>query len=246
MNKHGVIPTLRKQPITVVRQFRHVVGREKVVHRERATTPILGYPFDYQDNTPELRHQLPRRQVETGHEGSRKWRVRPSKSDLKRIFEQGEEPRRSKLIIISNNCPPLRKSEIEYYAMLVEVHHYIEQVVSYVSFDSIKIDRYKQDSRSSYNLDINSQQYRWTVTLQALIEDNNLKRSSHKTKSDPSFDKALQMLHVDLYRPIAKQSLNGKKYILVLVDEFSRYTWVEFVRKKSHVPMLLINLLKRL
>ncbi|KAJ9536184.1 hypothetical protein OSB04_un000644 [Centaurea solstitialis] len=82
-----------------------------------------------------------------------------------------------KLIIISNNCPPLRKSEIEYYAMLVEDHHYIEQVVSYVSFDSIKIDRYKQDSRSSYNLDINSQQYRWTVTLRALIEDNNVGRT---------------------------------------------------------------------
>ncbi|KAJ9541041.1 hypothetical protein OSB04_027547 [Centaurea solstitialis] len=31
-----------------------------------------------------------------------------------------------KPIIISNNCPPLRKSEIEYYAMLVEVHHYNE------------------------------------------------------------------------------------------------------------------------
>ncbi|KAJ9556305.1 hypothetical protein OSB04_010919 [Centaurea solstitialis] len=70
-----------------------------------------------------------------------------------------------KLIIISNNCPPLRKSEIEYYAMLVGVHHYNEQVVSYISFDSIKIDRYKQDSRNGYNLDINSQQYRWTVTL---------------------------------------------------------------------------------
>ncbi|KAJ9550939.1 hypothetical protein OSB04_014984 [Centaurea solstitialis] len=82
-----------------------------------------------------------------------------------------------KLIIISNNCPPLRKSEIEYYAMLVEDHHYIEQVVSYVSFNSIKIDRYKQDSRNSYNLDINSQQYRWTVTLRALIEDNNVGRT---------------------------------------------------------------------
>ncbi|CAD6246182.1 unnamed protein product [Miscanthus lutarioriparius] len=31
-----------------------------------------------------------------------------------------------KLIIIANNCPPLRKSEIEYYAMLakVSVHHF--------------------------------------------------------------------------------------------------------------------------
>ena len=33
---------------------------------------------------------------------------------------------KSKVIIISNNCPPLRKSELEYYAMLskTEVHHY--------------------------------------------------------------------------------------------------------------------------
>ncbi|KAJ9539118.1 hypothetical protein OSB04_031851 [Centaurea solstitialis] len=54
------------------------------------------------------------------------------------------------------------------------------------------------------------------------------------------------MLHVDLYGPIAKQSLSGKKYILMLIDEFSRFTWFEFVRKKSHVLMLLINLLKRL
>jgi large subunit ribosomal protein L30e len=33
---------------------------------------------------------------------------------------------KGKLIIIANNCPPLRKSEIEYYAMLSKtgVHHY--------------------------------------------------------------------------------------------------------------------------
>lgn len=32
----------------------------------------------------------------------------------------------SKLVIISSNCPPIRKSEIEYYAMLARtnVHHY--------------------------------------------------------------------------------------------------------------------------
>ncbi|KAI5006732.1 hypothetical protein ZWY2020_033975 [Hordeum vulgare] len=33
---------------------------------------------------------------------------------------------KAKLVILANNCPPLRKSEIEYYAMLakVTVHHY--------------------------------------------------------------------------------------------------------------------------
>ena len=34
--------------------------------------------------------------------------------------------------------------------------------------------------------------------------------------------------------------------MFVLVDDFSRYTWVEFVRKKSDVPILLINLLKKI
>ncbi|MCO5555366.1 hypothetical protein L7F22_052543 [Adiantum nelumboides] len=34
---------------------------------------------------------------------------------------------KGKLVIIANNCPPLRKSEIEYYAMLSKtgVHHYL-------------------------------------------------------------------------------------------------------------------------
>ena len=33
---------------------------------------------------------------------------------------------RSKLVVISNNCPPIKKAELEYYAMLSKtpVHHY--------------------------------------------------------------------------------------------------------------------------
>ena len=35
-------------------------------------------------------------------------------------------PRAAKLVMIADNCPPLRKSEVEYYAMLAKtvVHHY--------------------------------------------------------------------------------------------------------------------------
>ena len=82
--------------------------------------------------------------------------------------------------------------------------------------------------------------------LCSACEMGKLKRSAHRSKADPSYDKPLQLLHVDLCGPISVQSLGGKKYILVLIDEFSRFTWVEFVRKKSHVPIILINLLKRL
>ncbi|KAJ9557719.1 hypothetical protein OSB04_012333 [Centaurea solstitialis] len=71
--------------------------------------------------------------------------------------------------------------------------------------------------------------------LCSACEIGKLRISSHKTKSDPSYDKHLQMLHVELCGPMSVQCLGGKKYILV-----------EFVRKKSQVLLLLINLLNRL
>ncbi|GJX95629.1 integrase, catalytic region, zinc finger, CCHC-type containing protein [Tanacetum coccineum] len=41
---------------------------------------------------------------------------------------------------------------------------------------------------------------------------------------------------MDLCRPIRIQSINGKKYILVIIDDFSRFTWVKFLRSKDEVP----------
>ncbi|KAI3771213.1 hypothetical protein L6452_02372 [Arctium lappa] len=82
--------------------------------------------------------------------------------------------------------------------------------------------------------------------LCSACEMGKMKRSSHKTKSENNCPRPLHMLHVDLCGPISVQSLAGKKYILVLIDEFSRYTWIEFIRAKSDVPEILIRLLKRL
>ncbi|KAI3715071.1 hypothetical protein L6452_22037 [Arctium lappa] len=82
--------------------------------------------------------------------------------------------------------------------------------------------------------------------LCSACEMGKMKRSSHKTKSDNNCPRPLHMLHVDLCGPISVQSLSGKKYILVLIDEYSRYTWIEFIRAKSDVPDILIMLLKRL
>ena len=38
---------------------------------------------------------------------------------------------------------------------------------------------------------------------------------------------------MDLMGPITPESVAGKRYIFVLVDDFSRYTWVDFLRNKS-------------
>ena len=67
------------------------------------------------------------------------------------------------------------------------------------------------------------------------------KRSSHKSISESSITQNLKLLHMDLCGPISTESFSGKKYILVIVDDFSRYTWVEFLRKKSETPDLIIN-----
>ncbi|KAJ9536171.1 hypothetical protein OSB04_un000651 [Centaurea solstitialis] len=73
-----------------------------------------------------------------------------------------------------------------------------------------------------------------------------MKRSSHKSKTESSCQSPLEMLHMDLCRPMRIQSISGKKYILVMVDEYSRYTWLEFLRMKFEAPELIIKFIKRI
>ncbi|GJX00403.1 retrovirus-related pol polyprotein from transposon TNT 1-94 [Tanacetum coccineum] len=70
------------------------------------------------------------------------------------------------------------------------------------------------------------------------------KRKSFKTKTTPSSKRRLQILHMDLYGPMRVESFNGKKYVLVIVDDYSRYTWTHFLRSKDETPKVLIKFLK--
>ncbi|GJT54408.1 retrovirus-related pol polyprotein from transposon TNT 1-94 [Tanacetum coccineum] len=56
------------------------------------------------------------------------------------------------------------------------------------------------------------------------------KKKPHKPKSEDTNQEKLYLLHMDLCRPMRVASVNGKKYILVIVDDFSRFTWVKFLR----------------
>ncbi|GKD20380.1 retrovirus-related pol polyprotein from transposon TNT 1-94 [Tanacetum coccineum] len=56
----------------------------------------------------------------------------------------------------------------------------------------------------------------------------------------------LHTLHMDLCGPMRVQSINGKKYILVIVDDYSRFTWVKFLRSKDETPEFVINFLKQI
>ncbi|GKB06583.1 retrovirus-related pol polyprotein from transposon TNT 1-94 [Tanacetum coccineum] len=71
------------------------------------------------------------------------------------------------------------------------------------------------------------------------------KKESHKPKTKPSTNERLHMLHMDLCRPIRVESVNGKRYILVIVDDYSRFTWVKFLRTKDETPDVIIKFLKQ-
>nr|GEU46543.1 retrotransposon-related protein [Tanacetum cinerariifolium] len=49
-----------------------------------------------------------------------------------------------------------------------------------------------------------------------------------------------------LPRPLRVQSINGKKYILVIIDDYSRFTWVKFLRSKDDTLEFVVKLLKQL
>nr|GFA10916.1 hypothetical protein [Tanacetum cinerariifolium] len=62
------------------------------------------------------------------------------------------------------------------------------------------------------------------------------KRKSFHTKLTPSSKIRLQLLHMDLCGPMRVASINGKIYVLVIVDDYSRYTWTYFLRSKDETP----------
>nr|GEZ20574.1 hypothetical protein [Tanacetum cinerariifolium] len=66
------------------------------------------------------------------------------------------------------------------------------------------------------------------------------KRKSFQSKTTPSSKRRLQLLHMDLCGPMRVESINGKKYVLVIVDDYSRYTWTYFLRSKDETPEVLI------
>nr|GEW13124.1 putative ribonuclease H-like domain-containing protein [Tanacetum cinerariifolium] len=77
-------------------------------------------------------------------------------------------------------------------------------------------------------------------------EQGKRKRASHLPKPVPNSKQRLHLLHMDLYGPMRVASINGKRYVLVIVDDYSRYTWVYFLRTKDETPEVIKNFLKKI
>ncbi|GJY21768.1 retrovirus-related pol polyprotein from transposon TNT 1-94, partial [Tanacetum coccineum] len=68
------------------------------------------------------------------------------------------------------------------------------------------------------------------------------RKATHKPKTINTITEVLHTLHMDLCGPLRVQSINGKKYILVIVGDYSRFTWVKFLRSKDETPTFVITL----
>ncbi|GKC99385.1 retrovirus-related pol polyprotein from transposon TNT 1-94 [Tanacetum coccineum] len=70
------------------------------------------------------------------------------------------------------------------------------------------------------------------------------KKKAHKTKYEDTNQEKLYLLHMDLCGPMRVANVNEKKYILIIVDDYSRFTWVKCLRSKDKAPNFIIKFLK--
>ncbi|GJZ05725.1 retrovirus-related pol polyprotein from transposon TNT 1-94 [Tanacetum coccineum] len=81
--------------------------------------------------------------------------------------------------------------------------------------------------------------------LCSACEQGKRKKPSLLPKLVPSTESKLELIHMDLCGPIRVAIINGEKYILVVVDDYSRYTWVYFLRTKYEASDVIIDFINQ-
>jgi hypothetical protein len=71
-------------------------------------------------------------------------------------------------------------------------------------------------------------------------------RVAHKKTSSILTSRNLELLHMDLMGPTRTSSLGGRKYIMVIVDDYSRYTWALLLQEKSNAFKAVQQLFKKI
>ena len=71
-------------------------------------------------------------------------------------------------------------------------------------------------------------------------------KAKHSSTQTSATSRPLELLHFDLMGPTRTESLGGKRYIMVVVDDFTRFTWVILRRSKSDAPEHIETLCTRL
>ncbi|GJU83775.1 retrovirus-related pol polyprotein from transposon TNT 1-94 [Tanacetum coccineum] len=81
--------------------------------------------------------------------------------------------------------------------------------------------------------------------LNFACEQGKSKKASLPPKLVPSTESKLELLHMDLCGSMRVAKINGKKCILVIIDDYSQYTWVYFLRTKDEAPDMIIDFINQ-
>nr|GEU45842.1 hypothetical protein [Tanacetum cinerariifolium] len=81
--------------------------------------------------------------------------------------------------------------------------------------------------------------------LCSACEEGKTHQKHQKSKMTFASNKPLYLLHMDLCGPMHVESINGKRYVLVVVDDYSRYTWVFFLHSKDEASDVIISFIKK-
>ncbi|GKA56892.1 retrovirus-related pol polyprotein from transposon TNT 1-94 [Tanacetum coccineum] len=84
------------------------------------------------------------------------------------------------------------------------------------------------------------------MTTIVLLSKGKQHKASCKAKSVSSISHSLQLLHMDLFRPTSVRSLNHKTYCLVITVDFSRFSWVFFLRTKDETSRILKDFIRQI
>ncbi|GKA34711.1 retrovirus-related pol polyprotein from transposon TNT 1-94 [Tanacetum coccineum] len=86
---------------------------------------------------------------------------------------------------------------------------------------------YDQESKATHQL---------RLELYGNYLEGKSKKTPHKPKPITNTKNRLHLLHMDLCGPMRVESMHGKRYVLVIMDDNSRYTWVHLLKSKDEAP----------
>ncbi|GJX21056.1 retrovirus-related pol polyprotein from transposon TNT 1-94 [Tanacetum coccineum] len=110
-------------------------------------------------------------------------------------------------------------------------------------------ETHDRESLSAHELSSKTKSWLWHRRLSHLnfaCALGKSKKSSHQPKAEDTNQEKLYLLHMDLCGPMCVASINGKRYILVIVDDYSRFTWVKFLRTKDKASEAIIRCIKNI
>ena len=66
-------------------------------------------------------------------------------------------------------------------------------------------------------------------------------KASFRKKLDSAIEEPLQLLYMDLFGPVNVLSISKKRFCLVIVDDFSKFSWTYFLKSKDEASEIIIN-----